>query len=258
MKIGCCAAMEQLEDLETLGFDYIEPNLAKITTMSETQFEHSQRQIENSALKAETFNCMLTGAFNIVGENRNLNAIEQDLKKAFLRARLLGGKVLVLGSGGARRIPDGYDFEKGKKEFICFLQIVNELAELNGLEIVLEPLNKKETNLINRVDEAYNLVQEVALPHIRVLADLYHMAIEQEDFSVFNRVGADLCHVHLANPDGRFYPSRQDVYDYEPFFTGLKKIGYQGRISLECVSKSPQKWMEEAAEGLLFLKQMIL
>ena len=183
--------------------------------------------------------------------------MEQRLAQAFRRARLLGGKILVLGSGAARRIPAGYAVEQGREEFTAFLQLVNLLAGEYGVEIAVEPLNRRETNLITSVSEAYGLVQKACLTHVHVLADLYHMALEQENFSVLETVGGALVHTHIANPDGRYYPSRKDRYDYRPFFRALQKNGYRGRVSLEGICREPENWLDETAESLLCLKEII-
>lgn len=53
----------------------------------------------------------------------------------------------------------------------------------------MKPLNRRETNLITSVSEAYGLVQKACMTHVHVLADLYHMALEQENFSVLETVG---------------------------------------------------------------------
>ena len=256
-RIGCWADVSRIEELMKAGFDYIELNLAQVTLMSESEFEGCRRRVEQSGLKAEAFNCMLAGKDLIVGPNRNLACMEQRLAQAFRRARLLGGKILVLGSGAARRIPAGYAVEQGREEFTAFLQLVNLLAGEYGVKIAVEPLNRRETNLITSVSEAYGLVQKACLTHVHLLADLYHMALEQENFSVLETVGGALVHTHIANPDGRYYPSRKDRYDYRPFFRALQKNGYRGRVSLEGICREPENWLAETAESLLCLKEII-
>lgn len=257
-RIGCCADISRIEELRKAGFDYIELNLAQVTLLTEPEFEGCRRQVEQSGLKAETFNCMLTGKDPIVGPNRNLAHVERELTQAFRRAQLLGGKILVLGSGAARKIPAGYAMEQGREEFIVFLQLVDSLAGQYGVEIAVEPLNRRETNLLTNVSEAYELVQKVNLTHVHVLADLYHMALEQEDFSVLEMAGRALVHTHIANPDGRYYPSRKDPYDYRPFFRALQNSGYRGRISLEGICREPKNWLGETAESLSWLKEIIM
>jgi sugar phosphate isomerase/epimerase len=117
-----------------------------------------------------------------------------------------------------------------------------------GITIVLEPLNSKESNFITTTGEALDLVRELSLDNVKLLVDYYHMRMENEKASVIEKAGKDLRHTHIASKDRRLFPKPEDAEDYGEFFTLLKTIGYNGRVSVEGYST------DLAADGEISLK----
>lgn len=98
--------------------------------------------------------------------------------------------------------------------------------------LLYEPLNRYETNLINRIDSAAEWLDEQSLEHVRVLADLFHTNIEQADVAAaIVRCGSRLGHLHFADSN------RQAVglghTRMAPIIKALRKVGYEGYLSAE-------------------------
>ena len=55
----------------------------------------------------------------------------------------------------------------------------------------------------------------------------YHLACVMEDPAIVVRAGAQIRHLHMANPNGRVFPRVWQEYDYAPFLAALRKIGYE-------------------------------
>ncbi len=109
-----------------------------------------------------------------------------------------------------------------------------------GVTIAIEPLNRKESNVINTVAEALELAEELDLPGIQVLADAYHMYLEREPLEIISRAvkAGRLAHVHYAEFDRSFPVGQADNgVDFAQLFTLLQEAGYTGGISAECSSK---------------------
>ena len=147
---------------------------------------------------------------------------------------VLGVKVVAFGSGGARQRPEGVSEEEHKAELCRFLRMCSTHAARHGITIAIEPLNRNECNVINTVEEAYNLACEVNLPNIRILADVYHMYRNGEDLSILGRAGEMLVHVHVADPNTRMFPGDTDCPYLCDFFATLCEIGYDGCVTIEC------------------------
>lgn len=77
-------------------------------------------------------------------------------------------------------MPDGFSREKGEEQIVQFLERVANYSDALGITIVIEPLNQKESNIINSVPEAVSIAKKVNRPSIQVLADFYHMDEENE------------------------------------------------------------------------------
>ena len=150
------------------------------------------------------------------------------------RAETLGGKICVIGSGGSRKIPDGFDFETGYDQFAKVLGIAGDIAAEYGITIVVEPLQADETNLINTVEQGIEIVKEVNKSNVKALADFYHVYRSGETLDAIRNNDGWLAHLHLARAnDDRAMPYEEDIPKIEEWANAVKASGYEGRLSLE-------------------------
>jgi len=170
-------------------------------------------------------------------------------ERACRRADEVGVKYIVFGSGGARKIPDGFDPAENRRQFVAFCQALAARIADCRVTIVLEPLNSKECNFLNSVSEGADLVDEIASPRVQLLADFYHMAQDKESPDSILKAGKRLRHVHIAMPVTRSYPGDGEG-TLKPYFDALKKIGYRGIVSAECGWGGPGTIEEKLAVAL--------
>lgn len=118
----------------------------------------------------------------------------------------------------------------------------------HGIRIAVEPWNRYETYLINRADQAAKFVDEVAAPNIGVMADAFHMSIEETDIAAAIRdVGNRLTHVHLADSN-RAAPGYGHT-DFDPIVQAIMDVGYEGWISYELLPAAGDVWSVLAGAG---------
>ena len=182
---------------------------------------------------------MLPGELRVVGEQVDLARLDAYFGLTFARAQRLGAKVIVFGSGDARRVPEGFRFADAWRQLAQLLRMVDAHAARHGLRVALEPLCRDECNILNSVAEAIALSSLVQLDRVGVLGDTYHMALVGEPLEAFAHAGPDLLHVHMANPVGRRYPLPGDGQDYAALFSALRCAGYDGRVSIEARTDDP-------------------
>jgi len=103
--------------------------------------------------------------------------------------------------------------------------------------ISLEPLNTRECNFINSVAEGGEIVQAVNHENFKLLADIYHMLMENESPSNITKYGHLLYHTHIAEKTGRSAPG-VNKEDFTPYFKALKDAKYEGRMAIECSWKN--------------------
>jgi sugar phosphate isomerase/epimerase len=113
------------------------------------------------------------------------------------------------------------------------LRAVTDHANSEGVRIAVEPLNRFETNFINRHDQALLLASEVG-PEVGVCLDVYHMNQEDSDtLQAFRNAGDKLFDVHVA--DNNRMACGQGQLDWAGILGTLKEIGYDGSITVEFV-----------------------
>ena len=133
-------------------------------------------------------------------------------------------------------MPDGFPKDQAFAQLVAFGKRIAPEAKAHGITVVIEPLRRQETNIINTAAEGFALVKAVAHPNFELLVDFYHLASEQEDPKIMVEAKDHLRHLHMANPQGRVFPLAWDEFDYAPFFATLRSIGYTGRMSIEASS----------------------
>lgn len=113
------------------------------------------------------------------------------------------------------------------------LQELGEHAASHGVQVYLEPLNRYEDYLVNTLADAVSIVEEVASPGVSVIADTFHMSIEESDIAAAIRAaGSHIQHVQLGDSD-RFEPGHGH-YDWPETLSALHEIGYDGWLAMEC------------------------
>jgi sugar phosphate isomerase/epimerase len=251
MLIGCCCPIESAHAAQAAGFDYIECTVVSLRP-EEDDAEVAAILAEYNAavLPVRAFNVFLPGDLKIVGPKVDQERIQRYLESALARVRRTGAQIVVFGSGGARSIPDGFPRDEAVHQITNFLRTVADIADYSELVVAIEPLNRRESNVINSVAEAAELAKQVDRPSVRVLADFYHMSEEHEPLGHLVRYKDWTVHVHLADT-GRHAPGTGQ-YPYEQFAATLHQAGYAGMVSVEC------RWndfTEEAPLAVEFLRR---
>lgn len=234
MRFGVCNPYTNIKMIKSAGYDYIELALCVVAGMSDKEFSEAYREVEKHSFPAEAYNGFFPAEIKLVGGEVDYDAIRRYTRSAFSRARELGGEVAVLGSGKSRTIPEGFDRKTAEAQFVDVLRICGDEAGKVGMEIVIEPLQEKETQLINTVAEGLEFCERANHEKVFCLADLYHVYKSGETLEAIENSAGRLRHVHLARAnDDRRIPTKEDIEICTKWAQALKKCGYDRRISLE-------------------------
>ncbi|WP_319463753.1 sugar phosphate isomerase/epimerase family protein [Micromonospora sp. RTP1Z1] len=126
------------------------------------------------------------------------------------------------------RSPDG-----DRQVLVDTLGELGAHARAEGVTLFLEPLNRYEDHMVNRLDEAVALCAAVGLPSVRVVADTFHMNIEEDDVPAALRAAAPyLGHVQVSDSN-RYQPGTGHL-DWPALLGTLRDIDYRGWLALEC------------------------
>ena len=233
--MGMAASLEKADILKQAGADFLTENVGNflVPDQPDEVFAKNLEKLAKSPLPVFACNSFIRPAhLRCVGPEANHDLILEWSDVAFRRLKQAGGKFIVFGSSGARKLKDGWTKEKADPQFVALLKRMGPLAEKHGVTVTVEQLQQSECNYINRIGEAAKLIREAGHPNVRLLADLFHMARMGDTPEDLKAAMDVVVHVEIAEKEGRTYPGIKGD-DFRPFFRVLRQAGYQGGINIE-------------------------
>ncbi|MBR0057687.1 MAG: sugar phosphate isomerase/epimerase [Kiritimatiellae bacterium] len=243
MEFGICGRVEDAAQFADAGFDYFECGVADALApmLGDDEWKAKREAILAAALPMRACNGFIPGDFRLTGPSANHAPALDYAERACRRADEVGCRYIVLGSGGARNVfgdfaPGGShaDVEQGLVQFTDFCKALSGRIADCAVTVVIEPLRPNESNLVNYVWQAMQLVADVDSPRVEALADIYHMMRGREGADSIVAAGQHLKHCHVAMRSSRAWPGYEPAFELVPYFDALKKIGYAGGVSCEC------------------------
>lgn len=230
----------------SLGFDAIElfapgPDVVPVETLKELLNRH---KIEIAAVG--------TGAGMVIHQ---LNLCDPDSgrrgqAKAFIQSMIQYGAQFgvpaIIGSmqgrwGGEISRDQAFDWLRSA------LNELGDIAGNEGVPLIYEPLNRYETNMCNTVAEGVELCQSLSTQHVKLLADVFHMGIEEADPAAAMASGKGFIgHVHFVDSNRK--AAGMGHLDLDSIAKALIDIGYDRYVSAECF---PQPDAETAARNTI-------
>ena len=158
----------------------------------------------------------------------------QDFIKAMIDfAGRLGAPAIIGSMQG--RYGEGVDLTTALGYLSEGLEVLGSHAASYGVPLLYEPLNRFETNLINRLGDGVNLLARLQTKNVRLLADLFHMNIEEQDLArAIHEAGPAIGHVHFVDSNRR--AAGKGHIDFGPIARALNAIHYQGYLSAEAMA----------------------
>jgi sugar phosphate isomerase/epimerase len=182
------------------------------------------------------------------------------LKKCITMVKDLDGQVMSIVPSEVGKVKAMASPEQEWQWAIEGLKEVHAHATKEGIRVALEPLNRFETNFLNRHDQALLLAESVA-PDVGVCLDVYHMNMEDASmFKAIENAGPKLYDLHVA--DNNRMACGQGALDWERLISTCKKIGYDGSLTVEFVPPidrtpaNPYKNALAAADATLTADQL--
>jgi len=242
VRFGACRPPADAALAAKQGWDFLELPFGQLGVLDDPAgCAAVKEQLAAAGMQAESFHRFLPGQLRLVGDDLDALAVQRYVETALARVAAIGGRLAVFSGGRGRTIAQDYARERARDQFVQVLRHAGETAAGHGITLVLEPLNRKETNFVTSVAEGAEIVRTVGHPAVRLMADLYHMVLEDEPFNALEPVADLLAHIHVADT-GRFAPGTGE-YEYRGFFGTLRRIGYTGRIAAE------NTWRDFPTEG---------
>jgi sugar phosphate isomerase/epimerase len=187
--------------------------------------------------------------------DRRRDAVENMRTQLSVIAELGGTAAMTPAAYGmfSRRLPP---FEPPRDEagdravLLDALGALGEQAQREGVRILLEPLNRYEDHMVNRLEQAVELAEATGLDSVGVVADSYHMNIEEADpRDALVAAAHRLVHIQVSDSN-RLEPGAGHL-DWTAFVAALSSIGYTGDLAAECRLSGPAEQVLPKAAATL-------
>jgi sugar phosphate isomerase/epimerase len=187
--------------------------------------------------------------------DRRRDALENMRTQLSVIAELGGTAAMTPAAYGmfSRRLPP---FEPPRDEagdravLLDALGALGEHAQREGVRILLEPLNRYEDHMVNRLEQAVELAEATGLNSVGVVADSYHMNIEEADpQDALVAAAHRLVHVQVSDSN-RLEPGAGHL-DWAAFVAALTNVGYSGDLAAECRLSGPAEQVLPKAAATL-------
>jgi sugar phosphate isomerase/epimerase len=217
------------------GYKFFVEKVDKIINpqnVSDDQFAENAATIKKLKTSLFAVNYFLPGNLKVIGPDVNEEAILAYTDVVFQRCRQIDVDLVVWGSGGSRRLPDGWDYQKAVDQFVSIAKKVAVQAQKYDILITVENLNKTEANFLNGFDEVVNVVKRVDEPNLMACVDIYHMLMDGDPASMIALGKGLTFHCDIAEKADRDPPGTAGD-EVVPYLQELKRIDYKGKIVIE-------------------------
>ena len=260
MKLSCQEGLvngetfaEKLRNLEKYGFEGIE--LAGANLHDKALLEERVKALKDSKVRASS----ICGGFQceLIHPDPAKRRACIDIIKRFLDfCGQVGatGPISVPIFNHNERLPDLSPWKTRHQLDLEFLtELVRDIAA-HAVQakstLLLEPLNRYESNALANVAEAAAICRKIGGTGVRVMADFFHMHIEELSTpKSLLEIGDVLGHVHLAD-NTRKEPGTGDI-DFRAGFASLKKVKFTGYMAFECgLTDKPEVALPKSVQHL--------
>ena len=152
--IGIADNIANDSTITAAGYSCIVENLSKWIspkTVTDEQFIKNIEIFKSMKTPIYAFNIFIPGELKLVGPNVNETLILEYVEKVMARLSQTDTKMIVRGSGGSRRLPDGFDKDVAVKQFVSNAKKIAKLGKKYNIILALESLNTTECNFITTV-----------------------------------------------------------------------------------------------------------
>lgn len=225
---------EKLIQVKDLGFDGYEAD----GSLMLNRFRELKEAVEKSGMPVTSVCGGYRGWIGDFIDYKRKTAIE-DISTILERAGELGALGIVVPAAWGMfslRLPPMVaprPAEEDKRVLLDSLGALDKICEKTGTKVLLEPLNRYEDHMLNTLDDAGSLIKVGRFRNVLIMADFYHMNIEEKAISSSLEKWQGLIgHVHIA--DSHRYQPGDGHMDFTAGFETLRDIGFNGTMAFEC------------------------
>lgn len=224
---------ENTKKVKDLGYDGIELAIRDPKLINTPELKLLLKKLDLAVPAIGTGQAFGEEGLSFVNPKWKIRSMAIDRIKSHIRlAKELNSMVII---GLIRGFKDN-DISIKQTEF-WLVEALQECAKVDdSVQLIIEPINRYECDLINTVQEGVGIIQKVGYKNVGLLLDTFHMNIEEPSIYESIKIAKDhLYHFHIADSN-RWYPGAGHL-NFPKIIDSLKKINYQGYVSAEILPK---------------------
>lgn len=215
------------------GFKYVELSLRSTNDINSEELIKTLRSLNLKITAIATGQACLFDQLCLGSENEQIRkkTIEHFRSIALLAKKIDSGAVIIGGIRG-RLAGIGSEYQRNFDNGVNTIRECAKLAEDIGIPLLIEPINRYETNWIFTAQDGRDLIDRIGLSSVKLLLDTFHMNIEESNIvDAILKTGDRLGYVHFA--DNTRHAPGQGQTDFIVILSALKSIGYSGPVVAE-------------------------
>lgn len=155
----------------------------------------------------------------------------------------LGGEVMIFGSPAQRSSTGGLTTAQAVDNLTRGLEMVAPAIGEYDVKLLLEPLSSDQTDVINTVGDAVEVVRAVDHPAVSAMFDFHNTADETEPMhEVIREYYSYLEHIQIQEMDGSYLGDEGEIEHFDEYVEALRafrELGYDKWVSLEVFEFEP-------------------
>lgn len=228
--------MKGIKTVKDLGYTGVELSLLNSQEMDQDSLIENLETLDLKVYAIATGQTYYTDGYSLYNEEAHKRQKTVERLKGHIDFAAKVRSMVIIGGIRGTIAAQGEERKRQEEEGMLALKSCVAYAEEKGVMLVLEPVNRYETTVINSVDEGLALIEKIGSEYLKLLPDTFHMNIEERSLeeSIIT-AGSNLGYIHFADSN-RLAPGWGHI-DFPQVLTALEKIGYNGAIGIEVLPK---------------------
>jgi sugar phosphate isomerase/epimerase len=244
-----------LEHAHQLGYDGVEISLLDSRLIDKQSLVRKLKDLNLQVFAIATGQTYYTDGYALYHSDPEKRRMAvQRIKGHIDLAADLEAKVILGGIRGTIDKSESKSSETVIQAGYAAIEQCVKYAESQEIVLLLEPVNRYETAVINTVEEGLKLIEQIGSRNLKILPDTFHMNIEEPSItgSIFH-ARSWLGYIHFADSN-RWAPGLGHV-DFSSIMSMLRKVDYEGPIGVEILPKPDD--LTAAIKAIQFLRSLI-
>lgn len=221
------AGIAQAAELGYDAFELFPPTIEAIDTQAISQL-CDQHQIKLSTIG--TGGGWVSQKLTLTNPDPDARKKGLDFARSMIQVAGELGAAAIVGSMQGRA--DSNDRNETQKRLGDALAELGDFARKWDQPVFYEPLNRYETDLANTLEDAAQVLKNAGAENSFLLADLFHMNIEETcPATALRNAAPHIGHVHFV--DSNRWPAGNGHTDFESIISALNDIAYDKYLAVE-------------------------